>query len=93
MCIRDSHVAPLVKVKTKEGKVEKMVIDPSLYDQPVSIKGWISAQESKCPSLRSPGKHKKYWTTPAAQLYPSGGIDPNYKITKKVMKKYCRKCR
>lgn len=34
------HVAPLVYVEGKDGTIEKMVIDPSLFDRPVTLEEW-----------------------------------------------------
>ncbi len=34
------HVAPIVYVKDEEGKVQKMVIDPSVEDKPVTAQQW-----------------------------------------------------
>lgn len=34
------HVAPVVYVKDKEGIVKKMVIDPSVFDKPVTVEEW-----------------------------------------------------
>jgi hypothetical protein len=43
------HVAPLVRVKVKLGKnfIEvAMVIDPGMFDEPVMLSTWLSAQEN-----------------------------------------------
>jgi hypothetical protein len=34
------HVAPIVYVKDASGKIEKMVIDPSLFEGPVTVEEW-----------------------------------------------------
>lgn len=34
------HVAPIVYVKNEQGKIQKMVIDPSLFDKPVTVEEW-----------------------------------------------------
>jgi hypothetical protein len=34
------HVAPIVYVKNANGVIEKMVIDPSLFDKPVTVEEW-----------------------------------------------------
>jgi hypothetical protein len=34
------HVAPLVYVQMPNGKMEKMVIDPSLFDKPITLDEW-----------------------------------------------------
>ena len=45
------HVAPLVRVRVKLGKISKlsfnlaMVIDPGMFDKPVLLSSWLAAQE------------------------------------------------
>lgn len=34
------HVAPLVYVKNKDGSISKMIIDPSIFDKPVTLEEW-----------------------------------------------------
>lgn len=34
------HVAPIVYVKDTNGNIQKMVIDPSLFERPVSVEEW-----------------------------------------------------
>lgn len=34
------HVAPILYVKDDKGKITKMVIDPSLFDKPVTVEEW-----------------------------------------------------
>ncbi|MBY0413677.1 MAG: hypothetical protein K2Q18_05910, partial [Bdellovibrionales bacterium] len=34
------HVAPIVYVKDDHNNIQKMVIDPSLFDRPVSVAEW-----------------------------------------------------
>jgi hypothetical protein len=38
------HVAPVVKVRGNDGVVRDMVMDPSLFDRPVTVDEWIAAQ-------------------------------------------------
>jgi hypothetical protein len=38
------HVAPSVPVATEDGGVEAMVIDPSLFDAPVTVETWKAVQ-------------------------------------------------
>ena len=37
------HTAPVVNVDMPGGKIERMVIDPSLFDEPVSVARWSTA--------------------------------------------------
>ncbi|MDH3413629.1 MAG: protein-glutamine glutaminase family protein [Gammaproteobacteria bacterium] len=45
------HVAPLIRVRVKLAKISKLsvtialVIDPSMFDKPVLLSSWLSAQE------------------------------------------------
>ena len=43
----DYHVAPLVYVKDKNGQIQKMIIDPALFDKPVSLEEWIARTTKK----------------------------------------------
>lgn len=39
------HVAPVVEVKKKDGKIEKYVIDPSLTDKAVTVDQWVATMD------------------------------------------------
>jgi len=39
------HVAPTVPIKGADGKVKDMVVDPSLFDEPVTIEQWNGAMK------------------------------------------------
>ncbi len=69
------HVAPLVKVKEDDGIVLR-VLDPSMFDKPVSIEKWTGAQENiTC----SPDTDWGYYEIRPASWYMPGGIkDPTY---------------
>lgn len=41
------HVAPIVYVKDSKGKINKMVIDPSLFDHPVTVEEWDKKMSKK----------------------------------------------
>jgi hypothetical protein len=43
----DYHVAPLVYVKDKNDQIQKMVIDPALFDKPVTLEEWIAKTTKK----------------------------------------------
>ena len=72
------HVAPLVTVKTDLGPV-KYVIDPSMFDEPVSIAVWTAAQENHgC----SPSANFGYYEITPGKIYtPGGGTDNTYSST------------
>jgi hypothetical protein len=38
------HVAPFLRVRSSEGKVYNMVLDPSMFNRPVSVVAWRNAQ-------------------------------------------------
>lgn len=40
------HVAPIINVQDNNGAVQPMVIDPSMFDHPVSVNEWTSAQNA-----------------------------------------------
>jgi uncharacterized Zn-binding protein involved in type VI secretion len=40
------HVAPIVNVQGSDGAVRPMVIDPSMFDHPVSVDEWKAAQNA-----------------------------------------------
>jgi hypothetical protein len=39
------HVAPIIRVRLKDGRQGWYVIDPALFDRPMSIKGWTKVQK------------------------------------------------
>jgi hypothetical protein len=39
------HVAPVLYVKTPDGKSELKIFDPSLFDKPVPLKEWLGAMD------------------------------------------------
>ena len=43
----DYHVAPIVDVKDKNGKIQKYVIDPSLNSKAVTIDEWVASMGKK----------------------------------------------
>ncbi len=48
------HVAPVIKTRNDEGQVEKVVIDPSISDKPISVSKWASIMGHEfCPQKLS----------------------------------------
>ncbi len=44
------HVAPLVKIRDVDGKIKKLVIDPSISSEPISVNEWASLMgHDYCP--------------------------------------------
>jgi hypothetical protein len=39
------HTAPVIFVRTDEGKLERRIIDPSLFDEPVSVEKWAALMD------------------------------------------------
>lgn len=69
------HVAPLVTVDMGGGVLQKWVVDPSMFDEPVSIDTWTSAQES---NACTPGAHFDYDQITRGLIYTPGGYTDNY---------------
>jgi len=59
------HVAPCVRVRDSYGKIQAMVIDPSLFRQPVSVATWTAAM----PSTR---RRHAYVTCTRLNVAPTG---------------------
>jgi hypothetical protein len=93
------HVAPLVRVRIrlKIGSfnlqlVLAMVIDPSMFDKPVLLSTWLSAQESTACSSRA---HVSMYSvqpgsayTPANYACTSFATDPTYSATNATLINY-----
>ena len=49
------HVAPLLYVEDEKGKIQKMVIDPSIFDRPVTLEEWDNkiAKKTKKGSVKT----------------------------------------
>jgi hypothetical protein len=78
------HVAPTVPVRGSDGVVRDMVMDPSLFDRPVTIEEWVSAQQDSgstieltdaTPYFRGPGNHPKH-------------VDPGYLDTSATLARH-----
>lgn len=68
------HVAPLVTVQMPHG-VKKFVMDPSMFDGPVTIDQWTAAQENfDC----SPYADFGYTDITPGYIYSPGGSTDNY---------------
>lgn len=79
------HVAPLVTLQTDKGNV-KLVIDPSLFDEPVPIKVWTSVQENRTCSATADFGH--FEVTPGYVYAPGGSRDDNYVQTNRTLRQY-----
>jgi hypothetical protein len=72
------HVAPTVPVQQPDGTVQDMVVDPSMFDRPVTIDEWRDAQQSPGSSepyidQTAPGEAP---TAPDGTSYPGSGYWP-----------------
>ncbi|MCX7113398.1 MAG: protein-glutamine glutaminase family protein [Proteobacteria bacterium] len=84
------HVAPTVPVQKADGSVQDMVIDPSMFDHPVTVDEWRDAQHDH-PRVEKtrigeppPGaKGSGYW--PGRD--PLEGIDENARETMEEYKR------
>ena len=86
------HVAPTIPVENEDGTVQDMVVDPSMFDHPVTIEEWKDAQhdhpyvkqtapgEAPIPSRGGSG----YWPS----TDPPEGADENAKETMEEYKRY-----
>jgi glutaminase-like protein len=85
------HVAPLVRLRLGRFGVLLLVIDPGMFDKPVLLTSWLSAQENK---TCSPNAHvSMYSIQPGSAYTPSGGpnaftTDPNYTQTDATLTAY-----
>jgi hypothetical protein len=93
------HVAPLVRVRVRiklppfvnlEFQLA-MVIDPSMFDKPVLLSTWLTAQEEK--TCASYAKVTMYSIQPSSAYWPSGGpnsfgTDPTYALTNQTLLNY-----
>ena len=93
------HVAPLVRVRVsfrlprfprRFSIVLAMVIDPGMFDKPVLLSTWLSAQENKaCSSL---AKVSAYSIQPGSAYTPGWnspfGTDPSYALTEATLINY-----
>jgi hypothetical protein len=79
------HDAPVVKVNTPAG-IESRVIDPSLFDHPVSIKEWLDIQsDESCEPKAGAGK---YEIVPGSYYFSDGTKDPDYSQTNFILALY-----
>jgi hypothetical protein len=92
------HVAPLVRVRLRASKTRScrlvlaMVIDPSMFDKPVLLSTWLSAQENLTCSPSA--KVSKYSIQPGSAYWPTNGAgttfgtDPAYADTDATLNDY-----
>ena len=89
------HVAPLIRVRVRVGRnIFKlaMVIDPSMFDKPVLLSTWLSAQENK--TCDSHAHVSMYSIQPGSAYAPAWGstttftTDPSYTATDSTLNSY-----
>jgi hypothetical protein len=87
------HVAPLVPVRSKHGRIRCYVIDPSMFNKPVLLTEWLSAQENT--SCTANANVTKYSIQPSSAFWPSAygatatfDTDPNYILTNQYLLSY-----
>jgi len=89
------HVAPLIRVNVKFGKSEftlAMVIDPGMFDQPVTLSTWLSAQATSACSPNA--KVSMYSIQPGSAYSPANyagtqfTVDNNYTATNATLIAY-----
>lgn len=81
------HVAPVIRVPGKGGRLVCYVIDPGMFDEPVTLSVWLSAQGNITCDGTSTGP-TAYSIQPSSAYTPAGGYnsqtystDPNYATT------------
>ncbi len=81
------HVAPLVTVwNVQKQRLEKYVMDPSMFDTWVTIEEWTGAQED--PTCSDDADFGYYEITPSEIYSPGGGTDPYYYSTNWTLSYY-----
>lgn len=71
------HVAPYVMARMPDGRLERMVIDPALFDGPVTVEEWQSVQECDAARLND---------TPGSTFQPGEGRDDEYTETDRLLR-------
>lgn len=66
------HVAPVVSVEGPDGKVQDMIIDPSMSDGPIPIEQWKSMQNDPQSKLELTSSDP-YYRAPDGTLVPDPG--------------------
>jgi hypothetical protein len=84
------HVAPLVRVKFQIGPAASitlaMVIDPGMFNEPVSLSTWLNAQQN---AACHPHAHvSRYSIQPGSAYTPEYSTDPNYADTDQTLLDY-----
>jgi hypothetical protein len=90
------HVAPLIRVRIKGfpklSLTLAMVIDPGMFDKPVLLSTWLSAQEDTNCSANA--RVSMYSVQPGSAYWPTNyagttyGTDPNYTLTESTLVNY-----
>jgi hypothetical protein len=93
------HVAPLARVRIRIKLPPfvnldftlALVIDPSMFDKPVLLSSWLTAQEEK--SCAGNAKVTMYSIQPSSAYWPLGGpnsfgTDPTYALTNATLLNY-----
>ncbi|MCI0376143.1 MAG: hypothetical protein L0215_00910 [Gemmataceae bacterium] len=90
------HVAPLVRVRVRIGRFIKlvlaMVIDPGMFDKPVLVSTWLSAQKNTACAANA--NVSMYSIQPGSAYWPDNyqgtafGTDPAYTQTDATLTSY-----
>jgi len=73
------HVAPILSVRTSSGAVRPMVIDPSLFTEPVTIAEWVAIQQDN-HSIQRRKVSRLIWFD---YLTMEEVVDPDFVITRR----------
>lgn len=87
------HVAPIITAVKPDGTEIKLVIDPSLFPQAVSVEDWNSALEQEsCNSRGKKGQVTETVITGKDIYTPNGSKDPFFSDTRRLLNKFCKEC-
>lgn len=80
------HVAPIINVRGNDGKVQEMVIDPSMSDKPVPTEEWRAKQSDPSSVLERSASDIYY--RPQGAPEGEGARDDNYESTNETLATY-----
>jgi uncharacterized Zn-binding protein involved in type VI secretion len=85
------HVAPTIPIRGTDGKVQDMVVDPSMFNQPATIDEWRNAQHDKPTIIQTKLGEPPIPQNGGSGYWPSQDpIEGKDKHAYKTMKKYKR---
>jgi hypothetical protein len=86
------HVAIALYAKDVQGNLQEYILDPSLFNKPVTRQEWIDAQTFTCPSTGRKGVVQEVYVKDSHIYTPNGSTDPYYISTQNLIAKFCKQC-